>query len=552
MFRLVTSLMIAAFAASAAVAAPTEADAMLTQLSKIRLDKKQIYTVRDITLNRDVLSISLNRGAVAFTEALDGRVTGAVFIGSGDILAIPPDRIEKQQLFRFTRSALLNEHFETAIFRFSDSTYQEILKEIRSHASEAVDADVTEELLRWESEMQRRATYLNGRILADLLGPPGHPFFLAQIEGAELGWFDAIYDERRVEEVLIQQFRASSGIPAIWANFHKRSEVREPERVAHEDKSLFEIVSANSDVTSVRLKLKADGERVIELPLVGASVSKVSLQSGPSLVFSEGREGLDVVLPEPSRTGTEVTLDLEYKAEGSPESRSAFRSRADAIAPASYRDQWIIDGLTKFGAATTDPRVLSDARSLLLSVSPEGGTYDSIGPAWIGYRMIQPGNTSGYAGGLSSKSAWIIYMLKNVVQASGGESAYTKFVDDIRTEFLGKSISTFDVKRLAEKHALKPLDWFFESWVFGTGIPAYTIDYKVDAAAGGFSVSGKISQTGVPDTFEMPVPLYADDALLGAVNVSSDGGEFRFLTRTRPQQLRIDPMRTILTHLPGV
>ena len=38
--------MAAAFAAFAGIQAPAEADAMLAQLSKIRLDKKRIYSVR--------------------------------------------------------------------------------------------------------------------------------------------------------------------------------------------------------------------------------------------------------------------------------------------------------------------------------------------------------------------------------------------------------------------------------------------------------------------------------------------------------------------------
>src|SRR5262252_7721193 len=79
-------------------------DPTLAQLAKVRLDKSQIYSVRDVTINRDVLSITLNRGAIAFTEAINGKVTGAVFIGSGDILGIPPDPIEKKQLFRYTKS----------------------------------------------------------------------------------------------------------------------------------------------------------------------------------------------------------------------------------------------------------------------------------------------------------------------------------------------------------------------------------------------------------------------------------------------------------------
>src|SRR4030095_7003047 len=110
-------------------------------------DKTQVYSVRDITITRDVLSISLNRGAIAFTEAIEGKITGAVFIGSGDILAIPPDAIEKKQLFRYTKSALLSEHFETAVFRFTDGSYEEILKEYRSHAPEDVDPSDRDQIL---------------------------------------------------------------------------------------------------------------------------------------------------------------------------------------------------------------------------------------------------------------------------------------------------------------------------------------------------------------------------------------------------------------------
>src|SRR5689334_6924480 len=83
-------------------AAPGDADEILTQLAKIRPDKAQIHSVRDITIRRDVLTISLNRGAIAFFEPVNGRVTGAVFIGSGEIVAIPPDSIEKQQIYKFT------------------------------------------------------------------------------------------------------------------------------------------------------------------------------------------------------------------------------------------------------------------------------------------------------------------------------------------------------------------------------------------------------------------------------------------------------------------
>jgi hypothetical protein len=547
MFRLVTSLIFAVFAASASIAAPAEADAMLAQLSKIRLDKKQIYSVRGITLTRDVLSISLNRGALAFTETVDGKVTGAVFLGSGDILAIPPDTVEKQQVFRFTKSALLNEHFETAVFRFTDGTFDEILKQHRARAQEPVDAEVVDELLRWESEVQRRAAFLNERILADLIGNPDRPFFLAQIEAAHRGWFDAIYDERRTEEVFIQQNTSRSDQPLVWASFNKRSEVRDREAFAHEDKSISEIVSVNDDGTLLKLKMLRDGERVFELPPLSARITEVQLGGNTALTFSQKTARPVIVLPEPSRTGAEINLRVTYAAEDLAAARLRSASRTGSVAPAGYRDQWIIEGLSDYAAVAADPQGLSQARAQLLALSPEGGTYESLGPVSIGFRMTQPGRTPGSVAALRNKSLWIIHMLRQVLQTKGGDSAFPDFLADIQSQFLGKSISTYDFKRLAEKHAGKSLDWFFDSWVFGTGVPAYTLDYKIDPSPGGFVVSGSVTQSGVPVTFEIPVPLYADDVLLGMVEVSSDGGDFRFTTRTRPMQVRVDPHGTILT-----
>src|SRR5438552_8935287 len=74
--RLLIGLMIAMFGAvSQSSTSSSEVDDILTQLSKIHLDKKQIYNIRDISLPRDALSIALDRGVIAFLEPVNGRVT---------------------------------------------------------------------------------------------------------------------------------------------------------------------------------------------------------------------------------------------------------------------------------------------------------------------------------------------------------------------------------------------------------------------------------------------------------------------------------------------
>ena len=146
-----------------------------------------------------------------------------------------------------------------------------------------------------------------------------------------------------------------------------------------------------------------------------------------------------------------------------------------------------------------------------------------------------------------AKSIWVIHMLRQIVLREQSEAAFSMLVDELLADFQSRPISTFDLKKLAEKHIGKSLDWFFDDWVFGTGVPSYTLTFKVEPAAGGFAISGDIRQSGVSDTFEMPVPLYADDRLLGTVQVSNSSGEFRFVTRTRPLQVLMDPQKTILT-----
>src|SRR5207249_1462287 len=192
---------------------PSEADGILAQLSKMRLDKKQIYNIHDITLRRDAISITLNRGAIAFLEPVMGKVTGAVFIGSGEVVTIPPDAIEKQQVYKFTGSPVLTETFQTALFRFTDATFEEIRREISQHAQEDVSADDAAQFDTWTDTLAGRAKTLAPRLLADFLEPMNRPLFLAELKGDKRGWFNLSFDPRTAEEVSVFQVHENAGSP---------------------------------------------------------------------------------------------------------------------------------------------------------------------------------------------------------------------------------------------------------------------------------------------------------------------------------------------------
>jgi hypothetical protein len=69
------------------------------------------------------------------------------------------------------------------------------------------------------------------------------------------------------------------------------------------------------------------------------------------------------------------------------------------------------------------------------------------------------------------------------------------------------------------------MDWFFNQYVYGTGIPHYNFHASLEATADGKThVKGEITRGGVPDSWKDVVPLYAhqgDKTLrLGTISVT--------------------------------
>lgn len=792
---------------------PGETDEILAQLSKIRLDKKQMYHIRDITIRRDVASISFNRGTIAFLEPVKGKVTGAVFIGSGEIVAIPPDAVEKQQVHKFTGSPVLNEPFAAAFFRFTDNTYDEIVKAYRDHAAEDVTEDDAAQFLPWDRILTDRSGILNYRILSDYIGTP-KPMFFAELNGDKAGWFDIVYDPRFAEEVAVMKVleQNNSVNVDIWTSFNKRGETRDLDAAARENKLPLDVFAYDIDAsialstqleakTTVRARARTDGDRVVSLDLSRfLRVSSVTLENGQPVQFFQHvnmseeeirRSTLNsvvLVLPEPTRNGQEITLKFTYAGdviekrgtgifyvgerglwypnlgnydrarfnltfhfpaiyslvatgkktkeweesgqrhstwisdqefpvagfnlgdftilsdEAGPvpiyvgvnndvetiyrevasrralQREMALRAAATlgrrgqiggdtaAISPDpnvfstrglaenilkgvretlsffidkfgpypysqltvsqfpvnysqgwpsllyvstlsfftkeqrdklglssesdfmrtemvraheiahqwfgnkvgwnTYHDQWISEAFANYAGAmfiehkykesTRLREILEDARRRLLEKAPDGNIYDSVGPIWLGQRLATSAIPQGYAEATYAKGTWIVHMLRAMMR-SEGQNPDDAFIKMIR-EFLNRdsaTVSTWDLKRAAEKYMSRSmdlrgdrkLDWFFDEWILGTGIPTYSLDYKVNLESRGFAIEGRITQSDVPDTFIMPIPVYADDQLLGTVVVGDDGGRFRFTVRNRPTRVSIDPQLTVLAQV---
>src|SRR5262249_16306603 len=100
------------------------------------LDPEQCYRVRDLTLNKYDLRLYLTDGHLIFSKPVGDTPLSAVFItaaqgGDAEVILLPPNKSERQSLASFTGSPNLDEHLNVAVLIFTDSTYQDLISQIR-------------------------------------------------------------------------------------------------------------------------------------------------------------------------------------------------------------------------------------------------------------------------------------------------------------------------------------------------------------------------------------------------------------------------------------
>jgi aminopeptidase N len=232
----------------------------------------------------------------------------------------------------------------------------------------------------------------------------------------------------------------------------------------------------------------------------------------------------------------------------------------------TYHDQWLSEALASYAAVLSLSREKDGARKLhgllqdykrdLLTKTKTGGTIESGGPIWLGRRLSNSLNPEGYENIVYKKACWVLHMLHGLLTdpASGSDERFFKMLREFIAAHRGETVSTEDFIRHAEKYMTrasdlehnKRLDWFFNEWVYDTGIPTYKIESSTRRLVSNkFLIQGTIEQSGVGEGFEMLVPVtavYGKDkkVTLGRVAVGEAGGRFQFTTANKPARVTID------------
>ena len=326
-------------------------------------------TVNNLVLKRDAATFTLKNGELYFLTPAEGKTTGAVFFGDGEMQMTPPVESEKKMLKFFTDSTDFKEQFSQLVIFFTDQTFDEVKNSANvkmtsggAQAGRARDAFRDKESLLKNSFHYNMAT----RILIDAYAPPRPGFFTTFIEGKKYSKLVYQLDPLGIEEVSPEQvmlYNYSETNGGIWTAFHLADEYKNGTAKSSTDRRVFDLTNHELDVTvrgtklyasdKVTMMTRVPGQRVLPFNLYPSlRVKRVSGENGEEInIIQEDKNkdsSLAVILPTAPELGKPFKLTFEYEGE------DALRQAGTGNFILLPRESWYPNnGGTQFGDRAT-------------------------------------------------------------------------------------------------------------------------------------------------------------------------------------------------------
>ncbi len=301
--------------------------------------------VENVVIRRDVGSITLKNGFLAFAPPVLGRVTLAVFVGEGQLTLQPELSFERDHLKMVLNKDSVMEPFERAVFVFTDKSYEELRgkSRIQEPSREALDElrDVRQTLrnrpvihtLTQSLLYEESVDNVEADTLADLLNPSQPGFFSAYIHSRKYSDLrlhvrprGALPGLSTSEEVALINVNAEREDDGVWYSAHLMDEYRSGANLTQAAGSVSpqayrihtKILKNEHLEASAEIEFKAlrEGDRVIKFDLLpNLRVSGVKGSAGPVEFIQEDRKSdgsLYALMPAPMPKGQNYSLTIEY------------------------------------------------------------------------------------------------------------------------------------------------------------------------------------------------------------------------------------------------
>jgi len=102
-----------------------------------------------------------------------------------------------------------------------------------------------------------------------------------------------------------------------------------------------------------------------------------------------------------------------------------------------------------------------------------------------------PGGFAPFRAAIYAKGPYAFHIMRS----TWGDEAFFKFLKGLAHDLAGEEIVTRDIQAVAEKSFGANLDWFFNQWLRGVGLPEFTFTYSVRTAEdGSIVIEGNVEQ----------------------------------------------------------
>jgi len=292
-------------------------DPTYQQLRNLTLSGEAV-SVTNFELKREAGTFHLHSGTMCFVTPVMGKVTGAVFVGEGHFVLDPSEQSERNNLKLLTKEDEFSESFNQAVFRFTDSTYDDIKKGGIS-ASGGCDAGLLKD--SQNTTRHKLKNNLEARILEDVLSPEPGGLFYAFIHGKH-------YDSKEIYEIDPNHGSGQVNFRTYdenkwghWASnmarAHSRNSIGHLTRIEHQQLDVtFEKNGSLKGTATTDLVAQRNGVRVVPFNLFRPLRVQSVTTNGQPLAFIQEDKNDDgnfaVILPKALSAGEKLAITTTY------------------------------------------------------------------------------------------------------------------------------------------------------------------------------------------------------------------------------------------------
>jgi hypothetical protein len=274
--------------------------------------------VSNFNLKRDAATFHLRSGTVCFVVPVQSKVTGAVFVGDGNLSLEPPPS-ERSMLKLLTKEDEFSENFSQMTMRFTDSAADELRKG-GTAASGGCDAGPLKDTQ--QTTRHKLKENLEARILEDVLSPEPGGLFVAFIHGKRYNDKERLTIDPHEEGDQFEFMTYDEAKYGVWASFplsgeHKKGAIGKPIRIEHQqiDTTIEKSGNLIGKATTTFIATR-NGTRVVPFNLFRTLRVQSVTADGQSLPFIQEDKNDDaqfaVILPKALGAGESYTITTAY------------------------------------------------------------------------------------------------------------------------------------------------------------------------------------------------------------------------------------------------